>query len=147
MNNADLGVIIKLQHDSFCELNLFDQFSFWMRILYKIDMIGISKWVDNLSLKGRNYQNLFLSYAIKMIRECMIFNFANKSLLKINKKEYDFISKFADFIHEENTIIIVDNLEESIKAINRNANAKILFFELSLQMLKLLKLKRNFVIK
>ena len=37
-------------------------------------------------------------------------------------------------------------LEKTIKGIQRNANAKILFFELSLQMAKFLKLKRKFAI-
>ena len=43
--------------------------------------------------------------------------------------------------------MITEKLEESIKGINRNANAKILFFELSLQMVKFLRLKRKFAIK
>jgi hypothetical protein len=44
-------------------------------------------------------------------------------------------------------VFIAEKLEESIKAINRNANAKILFFELSLQMVKFLRLKRKFALK
>ena len=47
-------------------------------------------------------------------------------------------SKFAPFIHEENSIIIVEELEGAIKAIERNANLKILLFELSLQMIRFL---------
>ena len=81
-----------------------------------------------------------------MIRECLIFNFANKSLLKTQKTERVFISKFSLFIHEDNSVMIVEELEKSIKEINRNANAKILFFELSLQMVRLLKVKRKFAI-
>ena len=82
-----------------------------------------------------------------MIRECIIYNFSNNNLLKTNENELSFLTKFSPFIHEENSILIVEKLEESIKAINRNANAKILFFELSLQMVKFLKLKRKFAIK
>ena len=77
----------------------------------------------------------------------MIYNFASKSLLNLEEKELDFVKKFSRFIHEENTISIIEKLEETIKALNRNGNPKILFFELSLQMIKLLKLKRKFVIK
>jgi DNA polymerase-3 subunit delta' len=118
-----------------------------MRLTYKMDVQGISKWVDNLSLKGRKQQNLFLSYAIKMVRECLIYNFASDTLLKTNENEFAFLTKFSPFIHEENSVMITEKLEESIKAINRNANAKILFFELSLQMVKFLRLKRKFAIK
>ena len=82
-----------------------------------------------------------------MVRECLIYNFASNNLLKANENELAFLTKFSLFIHEGNSILIVEKLEESIKAINRNANAKILFFELSLQMVKFLKLKRKFAIK
>jgi DNA polymerase-3 subunit delta' len=147
ITDADLGKMIKIQQDSEGILDLFEEFSVWMRLAYKIDIGGVSKWVDKISTMGRKHQKLFLSYAIKMMRECLILNFANASLLKTNEKEHAFISKFAPFIHEQNSVMIVEELEKSIKSINRNANAKILFFELSLKMVKFLKVKRKFAIK
>jgi len=147
LTNADLGKITQILENKEGELDLFSDFSVWMRLTYKMDVQGISKWVDNLSLKGRKQQNLFLSYAIKMVRECLIYNFASDTLLKTNENEFAFLTKFSPFIHEENSVMIIEKLEESIKAINRNANAKILFFELSLQMVKFLRLKRKFAIK
>jgi DNA polymerase III subunit delta' len=147
LTNADLGKITQILEDKEWELDLFSDFSVWMRLTYKMDVQGISKWVDNLSLKGRKQQNLFLSYAIKMVRESLIYNFASDTLLKTNENEFAFLTKFSPFIHEENSVMITEKLEESIKAINRNANAKILFFELSLQMVKFLRLKRKFAIK
>ena len=147
LTNADLGKITQILEDKEGVLDLFTDFSVWMRLTYKMDVQGISKWVDNLSLKGRKQQNLFLSYAIKMVRECLIYNFASDTLLKTNENEFAFLTKFSPFIHEENSVMIIEKLEESIMAINRNANAKILFFELSLQMVKFLRLKRKFAIK
>jgi DNA polymerase-3 subunit delta' len=139
--------MIQILEEDTEEVDLFDDFSSWMRLTYKMDVANISKWVDSISTMGRKYQKLFLSYAIKMIRECLIFNFTDKSLLKTNEKEFDFISKFAPFVHEDNSVIIVGELEKAIKSINRNANAKILLFELSLQIVKFLKVKRKFAIK
>ena len=147
ITDADLGKMIKIQQDSEGILDLFEEFSAWMRLAYKMDVGGVSKWVDKISTMGRKHQKLFLSYAIKMMRECLILNFANSSLLKTNEKEHAFISKFSPFIHEENSVMIVEELEKSIKSINRNANAKILFFELSLKMVKFLKVKRKFALK
>jgi DNA polymerase-3 subunit delta' len=146
ITDADLGKMIKIQKNSEGSVDLFEEFSVWMRLAYKMDVVAISAWVEKTITKGRNHQKLFLSYAIKMIRECLILNFASSSLLKTNKKEQVFISKFSPFIHEENSIIIVEELEKSIKSINRNANAKILFFELSLKMVKFLKVKRKFAV-
>ena len=147
ISDADLGKMIKIHKGTEGVLDLFEEFSVWMRLAYKMDVGGISKWVDKISTMGRKHQKLFLSYAIKMIRECLILNFANSSLLKTNEKEHAFISKFSPFIHEENSVMIVEELEKSIKSINRNANAKILFFELSLKMVKFLKVKRKFALK
>ena len=147
LTDADFGKISQILNDNENNLDLFNDFSSWMRLSYKMDVQGISKWVERLATKGRKQQQLFLSYTIKMIRECIIYNFANNNLLKANESELAFLTKFSLFIHEENSILMVEKLEESIKAINRNANAKILFFELSMQMMKFLKLKRKFAIK
>jgi DNA polymerase-3 subunit delta' len=147
LTDADLGKIIRLLNNEVEMTDFFESFSDWMRLTYKMNIQGISKWVDGIAATGRQHQILFISYAIKMMRECLIFNFANQSLLKTNQKEFEFIGRFSPFIHEENSILIVEKLEKTIKAIQRNANAKILFFELSLQMAKYLKLKRKFAIK
>lgn len=144
LTNADLGEIIQIINNETEKIEFFETFSDWVRLSYKTDILGISQWVETISLTGRKQQILFLSYGIKIIRECLIYNFANDSLLKTNEKELSFISKFSSFIHEENSILITEKIEETIKSIQRNANAKILFFELSLQMIKFLKLKRKF---
>jgi len=143
---GDFGKIQKIlnkDEDDFCRLN---DFSNWMRLSYKVDIKGLSGWVDQIAKKGKKEQELFLSYAIKIVRESLVYNFGTKNLLKADKKELLFLAKFSPFIHEENSVFIAEKLEESIKGIIRNANAKILFFELSLQMVKLLKLKRKLAV-
>jgi len=146
LTDADLGEIIQIVNNEIEKVDFFEFFSDWVRLSYKMDIPKISQWVDAVSSTGRKEQILFLSYAIKIIRECLIYNFATRTLLKTNEKEFSFISKFSLFIHEENSILIIEKLEKTIKAIQRNANVKILFFELSLQMIKFLKLKRKFAI-
>ena len=144
--NFDFGKIRQLIEEKPDFLDLFDFFSSWMRLAYKLDIVSISKWVESISVKGKKNQIEFLLYVIKIIRECLMFNFSDRSLLQTNNKEFSFISKFASFIHEDNSVIIIEELEKNINLINRNANAKILFFELSLQMSKLLNMQRRVVI-
>tara|TARA_B110000003_G_C16649094_1_gene533369 strand:+ start:567 stop:1718 length:1152 start_codon:yes stop_codon:yes gene_type:complete len=147
LTGGDFNKIAQLINHNNPQKNLLNDFSSWMRISYKFDVNEIAKWVNLLALKGRKQQELFLLYAIKMIRECLIYNFAGKNLLKANRKELDFLSNFSPFLNDENIIVIVEKLEESVRAIRRNANAKILFFDLSLQMVQLLKVKRKFAVK
>ena len=145
--DSDFGKIIRLLNEDSEEINLLDDFSAWMRFAYRTDILSIVKWVDSISICGRKQQIAFLSYAIKIIRECLIFNYTKRQLLSTNQAEFLFISRFAAFVHEKNSVNIIEELEETIKSINRNANAKILFFELSLQMIKLLKVKLKFAVK
>ncbi len=146
--DSDLGKMIQLLQVDSSEGAFFNHFKLWMRLTYKSDVVNISKWLEDISIMGRNYQKLFLSYAIKMIRECLIFNFASKSLLKQkNVKEQAFISKFAPFINGQNSVVIVEELEKAIQAVNRNANSKILLFDLSLKMAKFLKKEYKFAIE
>ena len=146
LTDSDLGKMISVLKEDNEEADLLGHFSSWMRMLYKIDIINISTLVELISKMGRKKQKIFLLYAIKMIRECLIFNYADKSLLKTNLEETQFISKFSSYIHEENCFVIIEKLEESIQILDRNANSKILLFELSLQIIKVLKVKRKFAV-
>lgn len=145
LTNSDLGKMIQITTEEEETSAVFEDFSLWMRLVYKKDFIGVAKLIDSFALAGRKYQKQFLLYATKMIRESLIFSFGDKELLTLDKKETLFISNFAPFIHEKNTLIIVEELEHALKSINRNANAKILLFDLSLQIMKVLKVKRKFV--
>ena len=80
-----------------------------------------------------------------MVRNCLIIHFSDPNTLNITENEKKFLSKFHPFIHERNISEISEKMEESIKNIERNANSKIIFYELSLQLIRLLKVNRKFV--
>ena len=139
--NRDLGLIKKNIQEKEEKKIFIDLFAEWMRLLYKTDVVQTCKWVDKTSLKQKNQQILFVSRSIEIIRSCLMWNFATPNSLNHNKEEVTFISKFSKFINEENAILIVDKLEETINAINRNGNTKIVLFETSLEIMRLLKIK------
>ena len=90
---------------------------------------------------------MFISYSLKIIRDCLLFNLSSNKLIVSTRNEQEFIKNFAPFVHEENIFLIVGELEKSNRYLKRNANAKILFYSISLKMIKYLKLKRKFVNK
>ena len=147
ITSRNLGRIKQLIQQGLDELCFFEDFVEWMRIVYKTDLIKTVKWCNEISFKNKQEQLLFISYSIKIIRKCLQFNFSTQKLAVVSKKEQDFIEKFAQFIHKENIFMIVSELEKSYYHLKRNANAKILFYSISLKMLKYLKLKRKFVDK
>tara|TARA_B100000963_G_scaffold7215_1_gene5688 strand:+ start:40007 stop:41158 length:1152 start_codon:yes stop_codon:yes gene_type:complete len=147
ITERNLGQLKQLIEGGAEELNLFKHFSSWMRFVYKSDIIEINKWCNNMSLMSRQEQILFVSYSLKIIRDCLLFNISSNKLIASSRNEQEFVKRFAPFVHEENIFLIVSELEKSNRYLKRNANAKILFYSISLKMIKYLKLKRKFVNK
>ena len=139
--NGNLNTALQLSQTEIKEEPHLKEFQSWMQICYKANLKELAKWTDEIAKNGRENQKEFLQYSLKLIRECLLVNTLNESLLKTDKEETIFVRNFAPFIHGENSISIFEKTEKAIKNIERNANPKILFYELSLQMMRLLKVK------
>ena len=87
---------------------------------------------------GREKQKRFLSYFLHMMRESFMYNFKRPELSYMTQQEEDFARNFARFINEGNILAINDLINRAIRDIGQNANAKIVFFDLALQMTVLL---------
>ena len=111
----------------------------YKRGVYKKDVLSIINLMDELSTLNKNQQKLFYTYIISMIRECLILNFKAPELLSMNEKENKFVNNFSHFIDIKSGKKIAMLLDETVNAISRNANTKILFLDLSLQLFPLLK--------
>ena len=86
----------------------------------------------------REKQKRWLTYFLRMTRESFVYNFHNEELSYMTQKEEDFAKNFARFINEKNILPISDLANLAIRDIGQNANAKIVFFDLALQMIVLL---------
>jgi DNA polymerase-3 subunit delta' len=141
--NGNLNTALQLSQTEIKEETHLKEFQRWMQICYKANLKELAKWTDEVAKRGRENQKEFLQYSLKLIREGLLVNTLNESLLKTDKEETIFVRNFAPFIHGENSVSIFKKTEKAIKNIERNANPKILFYELSLQMTRLLKVKRK----
>ena len=88
---------------------------------------------------GRERQKHFLQYAQQQVRENYIRNFAQPDLNYQMEAERDFSVKFAPFIHDGNVEAIMNQLDLAERQIEQNGNAKMIFFDLCLQMIILIK--------
>ena len=89
---------------------------------------------------GREKQKAFLQYAQRQIRENYIYNLSCPEMNYQTEKEREFSVRFAPFIHEGNVEKMMDELSKAEQQIGQNGNAKIIFFDLCLQMIVLVKL-------
>lgn len=122
------------------ESQFFDLFVALMRYAYARKIKDMKAWSDELSALGREVQKRFLRYAQRLVRENFIYNFQRQGELNyMMRKEADFSKNFARFINERNVIKIMDLLSEAERDIEGNVNAKMVFFDLALQTIVLLK--------
>jgi len=116
-----------------------DMFIMLMRLLYQRNIKELKKWSEIASTNyGREKQRRMLNYFSRMVRENFMYNFQQAELCYMTQEEEDFSSKFARFINEANVIEISELLQKARRDIGQNANGKIVFFDLALQMIVLL---------
>ena len=88
---------------------------------------------------GREKQKHFLQYAQQQVRENYIRNVGQPELNYQLEGEREFSVKFAPFIHNGNVEAIMNQLDLAERQIEQNGNAKVIFFDLCLQMIILIK--------
>ncbi len=115
-----------------------DMFIMLMRMAYTRNVKELAKWSDAVSGFGREKQKRFLAYFLKMVRENFIYNFQNTELNYMTTEEEAFSRNFARFVNETNVIPISALITKAQRDIIQNANGKIVFFDLALNMIVLL---------
>ena len=88
---------------------------------------------------GRERQKNFLSYAQHMVRENFIMNIQQPELNYLTSYEEGFSTKFSAFIHERNVEDLMKEFALGERHIEQNVNAKMVFFDLVLKVIMLLK--------
>lgn len=148
MANGSYLTAIKIMNDSADNQTYFDDFVSLMRNAWLVGqkkdysaLLKLRQWSNDMadSRVGREKQKAFLQYVQRQIRENYIYNFACPSMNYQTEKERQFSTKFAPFIHDGNVEKMMNELGKAEQQITQNGNAKIIFFDLCLQMIVLVK--------
>ena len=115
-----------------------DMFIMLMRLAYQRNIKELKQWSEAVASYGREKQRRLLRYMMRMVRENFMYNFGQPELCYLTQEEENFSCKFARFINEANVVDINELLQKAHRDIGQNANAKIVFFDLALQMIVLL---------
>ncbi len=136
--NGDwLTAVGKLTADSENKDFLAD-FQSLMRLAYQRNVRELKRWSDNINSYGREKQKRFLTYFLRLIRESFMYNFQQPDLSYLTSQEEAFTANFARFVNENNILQINELANKAIRDISQNANGKIVFFDMALQMIVLL---------
>lgn len=107
-------------------------FKNWMRLCFTWDFQGMTKMADDFQKSGKEQQKRLFTAGTKVLRDTLIHQFQAKELMRVPESEAGFIQKFSQVFDAEKISEITPKLEEGYYHIERNANAKILFLDLSL---------------
>jgi DNA polymerase-3 subunit delta' len=130
-----LASIAESTHNSFYEL-----FRSWILLCFKNDGLGLVDLVEkDFPKMGRENQKSFILYAINIMREVLLLKNSLQQMFRLTGKEETLAERFAELFGHDQVEAIITLFEETSFNIERNANPKILFLDVSLQLVLLLK--------
>ncbi|MDY6131448.1 MAG: DNA polymerase III subunit delta' [Prevotella sp.] len=115
-----------------------DVFIMLMRLAYMRNVKELKKWSETVAGYGREKQKRMMTYFLRLVRENFMYNFGRPELIYMTQREEDFARNFAKFINEANVVEMAELFSKTIRDIAQNANPKIVFFDLALQVTLLL---------
>lgn len=120
----------------------FPVFRQWMRNCFSNKLADLYAWGEAFSKEGREAQKSFLTYGLGIVRECIMMNYAGPGMVKLTGEELAFVQGFSQFIRTDNGPRLIAEINRACEHIERNANPKILFFDLSLTTVELLNMAK-----
>lgn len=110
----------------------------WLRTCMKGNFAEIQNWVETVSKENKEFQKLFLSYAIQKVRDSLLFSMGTPELAAATPDEVEFQKKFSRFVQLNGIEKISRLMEDSLFYVGRNANSQMVLTVLSLRLHSLL---------
>ena len=111
------------------------------RMSFMRNVGGMAQWSGVVAKYGREKQKRMLTYFLRMVRESFVFNFHQPELTYMTIEEENFVKRFAPYVNELNVVELSELMTKAIFDVGRNANARMVFFDVALQSTVLLRRK------
>lgn len=121
----------------------FDFLVKWFRTCWTTKMLDILELTNEFEKLGRERQKAFLISTLDILRACIMSETNNTILVKMPKEKLEFVGKFAKIMDIENSMQFISEFNDAIYHIERNANPKILFTDLTFKMLIMMNKKKK----
>ena len=132
--DGDLNLAKQLLEDDTAITNAIDFFIRWMRACFTVNLEVVRDLTDEFQALGREQQKALLNQSSAILRKVIIYRTLPESKDKLLKEELEFVHKFSQFITENNASGMLEALNDASYHIERNANAKITFTDLSFKL-------------
>ena len=117
-------------------------FTEWLRMGYGNKVPAMIDFTEDVAKWGRENQKNFLKYGINFLRECSLLLSGADDLVKLPTETLSIAVKLTtNVLNLPMVEALINELEQAHYHIERNANPKILFLDVSLQLVKIIKFK------
>jgi len=131
-----------LNEDEFSH-NLSEHFKHWMRTCFKKDVAGLIEFSDATSKMSREAQKSLLLFGLRIFRESLMLNYAGDAVLYSSQDLLQWIQNFAPYVNHKTCMYFQKEFDQALHHLERNANPKILFMDLSIKCMRLFKLAKQ----
>ena len=111
----------------------------WMRLCFTNDYSKMVEWSDLFQKMTKEGQKGLLQYGLQMMRETLVVGLNASSIMHLQVEELSFVQNFGKVMNFDKTEMIVSQLNSGYFHLERNANPRILFLDLSLVIAKILR--------
>lgn len=122
------------------EEELFVFFRDWLRACYRREVNVAVEFGEAFQKMGRERQKSLMRYGLYLIRQCALQWQNVPELVRVLGQEQEFVQNFSKLLNDANVDGIRRELETAHYHVERNANPKILFSDLSYKMMGLLRM-------
>lgn len=112
-----------------------------MRLAFQRKIAELKRWSEDMASTGREIQVKFLKYCCRMLRENFLNNTGIQGITHMTGNEREFSKNFSKFINSSNVLPLTHEFEKAATDIAANGNAKIIFFDLAIHIILLIKLQ------
>jgi DNA polymerase III subunit delta' len=141
VSNGNITRAIELCENEESSLINLEHFKSLMRFAWKRDIISLINWSEEMATTGREAQKNFISFSLRLLRENLMLSldqFKNK-LVYLTGNEADFSGKFHPSINQKNIFPLAEEFNLVYSHIESNGNAKIIFLDLALKVIRLIR--------
>lgn len=140
-SEGDLLEAVRLASESEAEHFVF--FRDWLRACYKREVTTTAELADGFAKLGREWQKSLVRYGLFIMRQCALRWMGADSLVRVDGQELEFVGNFSKLLSERSADGIRRELEIAHTHIERNANPKVMFMDMSYRMMGLLRVDRQ----
>jgi DNA polymerase III subunit delta' len=129
---GDITRALELAHET--NKNVSELYMNWLRLCMKGNFAELQDWCELVVKENKEYQKLFLGFALQKMRDSLLFSFQAFSIAQVSAEEKAFQEKFSKFVSMGSMEQITRLIEDALYHVGRNVNSQMVFSVLSLRM-------------